>query len=387
MCAMRTTWVRDFGLPRMIAQLEIRYADGSTQTVVSDDSWKVTADGPIGANNEFDGEEYDARKEFADWSSAGFDDSGWSQANLVDAPDGILSAQTNRNIKVMETVRPVSIKKLKPGVFIMDMGQNIVGWLRMKVKGKAGDEVRLRFAEMLNDDGTLFVENLRSAKATDSYILRSDAEVTWSPRFTYHGFRFVEISGYPTVPALDSFEGQVVYDEMETTGEFETSDETINQVYKNACWGIKGNYRGIPTDCPQRDERWGWLGDRAINSLGESFAFNNNNLYAKWLDDIEDEQRENGSLPDIAPNLYTNWGHSDNMTWPGTYVIIANMLYEQYGDRKPIEKHYVSMKKWIRYMEGKYIKDNIMTKDMYGDWCMPPKSLELIHSQDPARIT
>ena len=386
---MRTTWVRDFGLPRMIAQLEIKYADGSMQTIVSDDSWKVTANGPIGANNEFDGEEYDARKEFTGWNSAGFDDSGWLQANLVDAPGGILEAQTNRNIKVMETVRPVSIKELKPGVFIMDMGQNMVGWLRMKVKGKAGDRVQLRFAEMLHDDGTLNVIGLRSAKVTDSYILRGDAGgETWSPRFTYHGFRFVEISGYPTVPAIDNFEGQVVFDEMETTGEFETSNETINQIYKNACWCIKGNYRGIPSSS-LRDERWGWLADHAIGAHGESFAFNINDLYAKWLDDIELEQHESGSIPDLAPNHYTNHGSSDNMTWPGTYVIVANMLYDQYGDRKPIEKHYESMKKWISYMEKKYLKDNIMTRDTYGDWCLPPGPSEIIHvfSKDSARIT
>lgn len=285
----------------------------------------------------------------------------------------------------METIRPKSVNEIRPGTFVMDMGQNMVGWLQMKVKGKTGDEVKLRFAELLNDDGTLYVANLRSAAATDKYILKGGDEETWSPSFTYHGFRFVEISGFPGTPTVDNFEGSVVYDEMETIGEFATSNETINRIYQNACWGIKGNYRGMPTDCPQRDERMGWLGDRAIGSQGESFVFDINNLYSKWLDDIEQAQRENGSVPDVAPNYWSIY--SDNMTWPGAYVIIANMLYEQYGNRRPIEKHYASMKKWISYMEEKYLKDSIMTKDTYGDWCMPPESPELIHSQDPARKT
>jgi alpha-L-rhamnosidase len=382
---MRNKGVRNFGLPRMILQLELRYADGSIQTVVSDDSWKATADGPILANNEFDGEEYDARKEFAGWNASGFDDSKWLSANIVDSPGGTLEAQTNRNIKVMETIVPKSINEIRPGTFIIDMGQNMVGWVRMNVKGQSGDEVKLRFAEILNDDSTLYVANLRSALATDRYILRGAERETWEPAFTYHGFRFVEITGFPTKPTLDDFRGMVVYDEMESTGEFETSNETINRLYRNACWGVKGNYRGMPTDCPQRDERMGWLGDRAIGSQGESFMFDINNLYAKWLDDIEQSQRKEGSIPDVAPNYWSVY--SDNMTWPGAYVIIANMLYEQFGDRRPFEKHYASMKKWIAYMEERYLIDTIMTKDTYGDWCMPPESPELIHSKDPARKT
>jgi alpha-L-rhamnosidase len=382
---MRKGQVRNFGFPIMILQLEIEYADGSAQTLVSDDSWKATADGPILANNEFDGEEYDARKEFPGWNKAGFDDSAWIPAELVDPPGGQLEAQINRNIKVMETIRPKSLNEIRPGIFVMDMGQNMVGWLRMNVKGTAGDEVKLRFSETLNDDGTLYTANLRSADATDKYILKGGESETWAPSFTYHGFRFVEISGFPGMPVADNFEGLVVFDEMEKTGEFETSDKTINQIYENARWGIMGNYRGMPTDCPQRDERMGWLGDRAVGSQGESYIFDINNLYEKWLADIEQAQREDGSVPDVAPNYWSIY--SDNMTWPGAYVIIANMLYEQYGNMKPIERHYESMKKWINYMQEKYLKDNIMAKDTYGDWCMPPESPELIHSQDPARKT
>ncbi|MDR3184319.1 MAG: glycoside hydrolase family 78 protein [Prevotellaceae bacterium] len=377
--------VRHFGFPKMLLQLELEYADGSHQTVVSDDTWKVTAEGPIRANNEFDGEEYDAKKEMPGWNAADFNDAGWLPAELVAAPEGKLEAQTNQNIKVMETVKPVAIKSLDNGVYVIDMGQNMVGWVHMKVKGNRGDRVKLRFSETVSADGSIYLANIRGAEVTDTYVLKGGAVETFEPSFTYHGFRYVEITGFPGTPALEQFEGRVLYDEMETTGTFETSNETINQIYKNAYWGIRGNYRGMPTDCPQRDERMGWLGDRAVGSHGESFVFNNHNLYAKWLDDIEQSQREDGSIPDVAPAYWTFY--SDNMTWPGAYLIIANMLYEQYGDREPLTKHYASMKKWLSYMRNKYMMANIMTKDTYGDWCMPPERPELIHSEDPARRT
>ncbi|MDR2039024.1 MAG: glycoside hydrolase family 78 protein [Bacteroidales bacterium] len=383
--AMRQHGMRHFGFPKMLFQLEITYEDGDKQMIVSNDNWKVTVNGPIRSNNEFDGEEYDARMEMSGWNTPGFDDGQWLKPELVVAPGGKIEAQLNKNIRVMETIRPVGITEVKPGLFIMDMGQNMVGWLRMKVKGKKGDQVQLRFAELVKEDGTLYMANLRGALVTDKYILKGDGTEVWEPSFTYHGFRFVEITGFPGKPTINDFEGQVVYDEMELAGHFETSDPTLNQIYKNAYWGIRGNYRGMPTDCPQRDERMGWLGDRAVGSHGESFIFDNNMLYAKWLKDIEECQKEEGSISDVAPNFWSIY--SDNMTWPGAYLIIANMLYEQYGNMEPIIKHYASMKKWLDYMRDKYMVDHIMTKDRYGDWCMPPELPELIHSKDPARKT
>jgi alpha-L-rhamnosidase len=375
----------NYGFPKMILQMEIDYDDGSRQTLLSDDTWKITADGPILANNEFDGEEYDARKEMPGWNNSGFNDNNWVTAQLVEAPKGKLEAQLNSNIKIMELLFPKSITQVRPGMYVLDMGQNMVGWISMKVKGKAGEKVQLRFAEVLNEDGTIYMANIRNALVTDIYTLKGDEEEFWEPSFTYHGFRYVEITGYPGTPYVNNFKGKVIYDEMKTTGYFETSDSTINQIYKNAYWGIRGNYRGMPTDCPQRDERMGWLGDRATGSLGESFIFDNHNLYTKWLDDIEESQAESGSIPDIAPGYWKSY--NDNMTWPGAYLIIANMLYEQYGDIRPIVKHYESMKKWMKYMSGNFMIDNIMPRDLYGDWCMPPESPEMIHSTDPARKT
>lgn len=377
--------IKEFGFPKMLLQLEITYSDGEKKVVTSDDSWKFTADGPIRTNNEYDGEEFDATKELTGWDAVGYDDGKWASPQLVAAPDGKLEARMMEPIKIVTTINPVSILPLKPGVWIMDMGQNMAGWIRMRVKGNRGDKVILRYAETLQKNRELYVANLRDAKATDCYTLKGKGEEVWHPAFVFHGFRYIEITGYPGTPNVNEFVGQVVSDDMATTGQFETSDTLINHIYKNAWWGILSNYKGMPIDCPQRNERMPWLGDRAVGSLGESFLFDNANLYAKWLDDIQEAQLPDGAIPDVAP-AYWHY-YSDNMTWPGTYILVADMLYEQFGDKAPIEKHYASMKKWLKYMEQKYLRDGLMTKDKYGDWCVPPESLELIHAKDPHRIT
>ncbi len=375
-----------FGLPRLLAQLEIEYEDGTTDTITSDKSWKVTSMGPIVANNEFDGEEYDARLELTGWHDLNYDDNNWEIADLMDAPQGKLMAQPNPNIQIQEEVIPIEITKLDNGKFILDMGQNMVGWLEVnKLKGKKNSPVTFRFAELTNPDGSIYLENLRSAKVTDIYTPAKDGDFTWEPSFTYHGFRFVEISGLDYEPNLNDFKGKVVYDKMETTGQFETSNEIINQVFKNAYWGIRGNYRGMPTDCPQRDERHGWLGDRATGCFGEAFIFDNAAVYSKWVQDIEDSQSPEGSISVVSPRYWTFY--NDDVTWPSAYFYAIKMLSEHYGDIRPIKKHYASMKRYIERIQEVSMEDFIIVKDTYGDWCMPPESQELIHSQDPSRKT
>lgn len=375
-----------FGYPKLLLQLEVEYADGKKSIIKSDESWKLTADGPIRTNNEYDGEEYDATKELQGWNTVGYNDSKWLTPQLVKAPGGKLEGQMNEPQRVVENIKPLSVKLLKPGTYIMDMGQNMAGWVQMKVRGKRGDQVTFRFAEILQGNGELYVANLRDAKVTDIYTLKGEGEEVWEPSFVYHGFRFVEITGYPGVPTVNDFVGRVVNDDLKTTGSFETSNAIINQVFKNSYWGIRGNYKGMPVDCPQRNERQPWLGDRSTGAYGESFVFDNAKLYAKWLDDIQQSQTPEGSIPDVAPNFW--YYYKDNMTWPGTYLMIANMLYNQFGDQQPIVKHYPHMKKWLAYMRKKYMTPGyIVTKDSYGDWCVPPESKELIHSKDPARKT
>jgi alpha-L-rhamnosidase len=378
---------KHFGFPKMLFQLEIEYTDGSTQTIVSDDTWKVTSDGPIRSTNDFDGEIYDATKELTGWNNVGYKAAKWQKVELVQAPAGKISEQTNPNMKIMQIVEPESITPIAADTFVLDMGQNMTGWLELKAQGKRGQKITLRFAEILDTNGRLKTVNLRSAQQTDVYTLKGTGIETWEPRFVTHGFRYVEISGYSTKPTVNDFRGKVVYDEMETTGTFESSNPLLNQIHKNAWWGISSNYKGMPLDCPQRDERQPWLGDHAIGCFGESFLFDNEKFYTKWLDDIRDSQTEEGQISDICPPYYMIY-YSDNMTWPGAYLFVAEMLYKQYGNPEPIIKHYPYMKKWLSYMKDKYMTPGfIVTKDKYGDWCVPPESEELIHSNDPARKT
>lgn len=406
------------GWPKLMLHLRIEHTDGSVSEVVSDESWKLTTDGPIISSGEFDGEEYDARRELKNWSKAGYSmdskfqwflgdvrslqqtESGnwltnpstkvkiealprWQPVQLVSAP-GELSAQMIEPIRVTQTIRPISYREIKPGVLVYDMGQNMVGWGRLKVKGSAGLTVQMRFAETVNPDGSLYMANLRGAQVTDTYTLRGIGKEIWEPRFTYHGFRYVEVTGLPGIATLAALEGRVVNDDLTRAGEFKCSNELLNQIYTNVFWGTRGNYRSMPTDCPQRDERQGWLGDRSEEARGESYLFDISKLYAKWLQDISDSQKPSGSLPDVAPAFWPIY--SDNVTWPSTLIIAPSILHRQYGDTAPMAASYDSAKKWLEYMK-QFVKNGIIAKDNYGDWCVPPEDLKLIHSKDPARQT
>jgi alpha-L-rhamnosidase len=261
----------------------------------------------------------------------------------------------------------------------------MVGWAQIKAHGRKGSAVKLRFAERLNDDGSLYVENLRTALCTDTYIFKGEGTETWEPAFTYHGFRYVEVTGLDYKPASEDITGKVIYDEMENTGHIETSNKTINAILKNAFHGIRGNYRGMPTDCPQRDERQGWLGDRSVNSYGESFIFNNNLFYTKWITDIADAQNDSGAVPNVAPPYLPHYW--DNMTFPASIIIIPGHMYHQFGNLQVIADNYNVMKKYLDYMRGRYMKNYLLCKDVFGDWCMPPEGPKIIWSSDPKRIT
>ena len=366
--------IKSFGYPKLLLNLVIEYIDGSKQVFSTNNTWKITTDGPIRVNNLYDGEEYDAGKEMPGWNNIGYNDSKWLQAEYVQEPTGEIEAQINENMKIMETLSPVSIKKSESGKYILDMGQNIAGWLQIKVKGTKGQKITMRYAESLKNNGELFTANLRDAKVTDVYTLKGKGIEVWEPSFVYHGFRYAEIEGYTGTPELNNFKGCVVYDNIKTIGSFETSDTLINQIYKNAFWSINSTYKGIPIDCPQRNERMPWLGDRAVGCYNESFVMDNSRLYTKWLDDIMYSQKADGCISDVAPPYFRYY--SDNMTWPGTCILVAKMLYHQYGLKEPIQKHYTNIRKWLLYMKDRYMKDFILTKDSYGDWCAPPKTIE-----------
>ena len=374
-----------FGYPTLRLNLIIQFADGSRTTIATDEKWKINPDGAIRSNNEYDGETYDARKAFTNWTIVGYDDSPWQNAERTAIPQGVLRGAMTPNMTILEQLSPKSLTK-KGDKLIVDMGQNMAGWLKIRMSAlQIGDSVVIRFAERLDSTGNIWVENFRHAQSTDRYYANGQEENTWwHPTFVYHGFRYAEITGLKNAKVED-FIGEVVSDEMARTGTFMTSDTILNKVYHNAVWGVLANYKGMPIDCPQRDERQPWLGDRTRGCYGEAFLFDNNTLYGKWMRDIVEAQREDGCIPDVAP-AYWNY-YSDNVTWPAALPFSLDMLMRQYGDQAPMRKYYANVKRWMEHLKYQYQKNGLIEKDRYGDWCVPPEDEKLIHSEDPARKT
>ena len=379
--------IHTFGFPKCRINVIVEYTDGTTQRLQTDDKgWKVTANGPIRANNEYDGEEYDARKEMVGWSEVGFNDSKWLKVERTDIPHAYLRSQMTPGMKVLQQIKPLT-SHFSPLTSRIDIGQNIAGWLKVKVRGQKGDTIRIVYAEKLNADGTLFRDNFRNAQSTDIYVCNGDEGIEgrwWTPTFVYHGFKYAEVIGLKNAKKED-FVAEVVADEMTSTGQFECSDTILNKVMRNAWWGVLDNYKGMPVDCPQRDERQPWLGDRTMGSLGESFLFNNERLYTKWMRDICEAQRTDGCIPDVAPAFWNYY--SDDVAWAAALPFSCDMLWRQYGNREAIERSYPHIKKWVQHIIEEHSKDGIIHCGKYADWCVPPEKLELIHSEDPARKT
>ncbi|MCH5306602.1 MAG: family 78 glycoside hydrolase catalytic domain [Prevotella sp.] len=365
-----------FGLPKCRINLLIEFTDGTTTRISTDEKWKITANGPIRSNNEYDGEIYDARKEMAGWDMPNYNDEAWMNVERTEIPLGTLRAQMAPGM----VMQPFTIAATNTGN-IYDFHQNMAGWIGFIPTGKQGDTIRVKYAEKLNPDGTLYLDNFRDAQSEDIYICGQSANTQeWHPIFSYHGFRYAQITG-----PVKNVRAYTVSDDMQTLGHFECSNKTLNKIMNNAWWGIYSNYKGMPIDCPQRNERQPWLGDRTMGSLGESFMFNNERLYNKWMRDICESQREDGVFCDVAP-AYWNY-YNDDVTWPAALPFGCDMLYRQFGNREAIDNSYPYIKRWLEHLLDEYLKDGIITKDTYGDWCVPPEKLELIHSQDPTRKT
>lgn len=374
-----------FGYPTLRLNLIVEFTDGSKKTISSDEKWKLSPDGAIRSNNEYDGETYDANKEFSNWTNIGFDDSQWMNAERTAIPLGTLRGAMAPNMKVICQLEPKSLSR-KDGKLVLDMGQNMAGWLNVRIANlQQGDSIVIRYAERLDSTGNIWVENFRHAQSTDRYFANGKEQgLWWHPTFVYHGFRYAEISGLANAK-IEDFIGEVVSDEMAETGHFISTDTILNKVYRNAVWGVLSNYKGMPVDCPQRDERQPWLGDRTRGCYGEAFIYDNNALYTKWVRDITEAQREDGCIPDVAPAFWNYY--SDNVTWPAALPFSLDMLMKQYGDETPMRKYYSNVKRWLEHLKYQYQKDGLIEKDRYGDWCVPPEREELIHSEDPARIT
>ncbi|MCK5175860.1 MAG: family 78 glycoside hydrolase catalytic domain, partial [Planctomycetes bacterium] len=379
--------------PALRLQLEVEYADGSVEMVKTDCSWK-TSTGPILEADMLMGEVYDARLEKSGWDIKGFDDSKWD--NVIKAQENggttaqyydkggqrqvelgfiepkILQAYSSVPVRPMESIKPVGITEPEPGVYIFNMGQNFSGIVELKVKGKKGRRIQLRHGEMLHTDGQLMTENLRKARATDVYILKGDPDhETWQPKFTYHGFQYVEVTGLSERPTLDTITGIVIGSDIPLTSSFECSDAMVNQLFSNIVWTQRANFFEVPTDCPQRDERLGWTGDAQIYVRAATYNADVAAFFTKWEHDLVESQRENGAYPAYAPfpMQHGNRGKAYGSAWMDAGIICPYMIYKVYGDKRIIERNYGSMTRFMdfrRSMSPDF--QGVLIGNDWGDW-------------------
>jgi alpha-L-rhamnosidase len=355
----------------LLLQLEIVYTDGTTASILSDASWRSSI-GAIRSSAIYAGELIDARLEKKGWALAGYDDKNWSAVKTANFPKDVLIATYNEPVKKQETIQPIKIIRTPKGEQVIDFGQNLVGWVRLKVKGQPGNKIVVSHAEVLDKDGNFYTENLRAAKAQDTYILKGNEEETFEPHFAWHGFRYSKVDGYPGELRADNFKAIVLYSDMEQTGSFTSSNAKINQLQHNIEWGLKGNFLDVPTDCPQRDERMGWTGDAQAFFRTSTFLRGVNNFFTKWMKDLSADQASTGtgSVPHVIPNVLGNagWAAGGSAGWADASTIIPWEMYQVYGDKRILENQYTSMKAWVDYMQ-KQSTDNLWNKGShFGDW-------------------
>ena len=349
----------------LLFQLNITYSDGSKEIVISDDSWKANT-GSIEYSEIYNGETVDARKEKAGWATANFNDESWLPAKLANFDKANLIATQNELVKKHEVFKPVKIFITPKGEKVIDFGQNLVGWVVMKAKGNEGDKITLSHAEVLDKQGNFYTENLRAAKAQNTYVLSGVGLETFEPHFTWQGFRYLRIEGYPGEITADNFSAVALYSDMKPTGEFTSSNTLVNQLQHNIQWGQKGNFLDVPTDCPQRDERLGWTGDAQVFSRTATFNMNVHSFFAKWLKDLAADQKD-GKVPFVVPNVIG--ADALNSTgWADVATIIPWNLYIAYGDKKILTDQYASMKAYVESI-NKVAKDDLWNTGFhFGDW-------------------
>ncbi len=382
-------------IPAFRAQLEIDYTDGTHATVLTDATWRVTDRGPTREADLIMGETYDARAELGAWSAPGYDATSWAPAILAaenprvravssDAggqrevdlgfvPPARMQAYAAPPIRVTQELPTKRVTEPKPGVYVFDLGQNFAGVVRLKIQGAAGTQVRLRFGEMLHQDGTIMTENLRKARATDTYTLRGDpAGESWSPRFTYHGFQYVEVTGLTAKPGPDLITGLVLHNDTPLAGSFECSDPILTQFGRNAQWTQRANFVEIPTDCPQRDERLGWMGDAQAYVRTASFNADVAAFFTKWIDDVEESQRSFGAYPDYAPYpmVHGSAGKTFGTGWTDAGIICPWTIWKTYGDTRLVERHWKSMTRFMEWRHASTTVEGLGTSlgNPWGDW-------------------
>lgn len=353
-----------FGAKRALLQLHVVYEDGSEETFVTDERWK-TAPGPVLASCIYDGETYDAREEIAGWDEPSFDDSAWAKANVVEAPGGRLIAEPMPSIRVAESRYAATRKQTAPGVHVYDMGQNFAGWVAVDVRGERGARLRLRFAEDVLADGSLDVTSNEGAHATATYVLKGRRRESYEPRFTYMGFRYVEATVETGTADVTSVMGRVVHTENRPAGEFRCGNDLVEKIHRAAVWSLRSNMMGFPTDCPQRDERLGWLGDVQVTADMTMLNYDAARYLAHWLSTIrENQDPRTGDIPIISPRPYIR---DDGVEWSSTFILLAWGHYVTYGDARVLAENYDAMKRYLAFLE-RISKDRIAPMGWIGDW-------------------
>ena len=386
------TWVGAyfFAPPnRFVAQLELDYDDGSHNLIATDSSWKAAAS-PIVESQLYSGEAYDARLEKAGWDKPGFTDSEWKAATIAEAPAASLTAQLDPPVREITRIQPKSVRPSTNGAYVFDMGQNMVGSATLKVKGATGTKITMRFAEILNPDGTIYTQNLRNADATDTYVLRSGDTETYTPLFTFHGFRYVEVTGFPGEPPLDAIQGNVLSSVSgEPSATLTTSSDLVNRMWEIGLWGQRGNFLSVPTDCPQRDERLGWMGDAGVFWRTGSYNFDIAAFSEKFIQDIVDAQTAQGSFTNVSPDTLPIGGGGIQGTspwnegmvgapgWGDAGVIVPWTTWVQYGDKAVIEKNWDAMQRWMEFIQNRnpdFIRKNGVGPN-FADWLAPDSNI------------
>ncbi|MHB8635507.1 MAG: alpha-L-rhamnosidase [Fimbriimonadaceae bacterium] len=353
--------------PSGMAMLDVDYTDGSAgDSIRTDGTWKVSG-GPVTASDLLMGETCDARLGMPGWDSPGFDDHAWKAADVTDDGNEALVAQRGPMVEKLMELKTQRVTTPKAGTYVCDLGQNMVGWARLRVDGPAGAAVTLRFAEMLNKDGTIYTANLRKAKATDTYILRGGGPEVYEPSFTFHGFRYVEVTGYPGAFTPADITGIVVGSHVRRTGSFVCSNALVNKLEHNIEWGMRGNYVDVPTDCPQRDERLGWMGDAETFAPTAAFLGDIDGFMTKWTQDVRDGQSADGAFTDVSPAVLRQEGAP---AWGDAGVIVPWDVFLAYDDKQLLARNYSAMKAWVDRID-RYNSNHLWLNHRgndYGDW-------------------
>jgi alpha-L-rhamnosidase len=361
--------------PQIICQLEITYRDGKTASFVSDKDWKATIQGPLRFSDIYDGEIYDANLELSGWSSPGYNSDSWKPVETEGMdPEVLLVPKRHYTVKNKVELPVREITQPDPGVVIFDLGQNMVGIPVLKAPMQKGKTLKIRFAEMLQQDGRLYTENYRTALSTDYFTAKENGLIDWQPKFTFHGFRYVELSGYDpeAPPDKDWVKGIVQYSDFNITGKFTSSHDKLNQLQSNILWGLRGNFFDIPTDCPQRDERLGWTGDAQVFAPTSIYNADVHSFWASWLHSLRNDQLANGIIPVVVPNIL---GDRVSSGWSDACTVIPWEIYFRTGDKKVLEENYQMMKRWLKFYHS-VAKDHIVTIHTFADWLQPYSSHE-----------